>query len=115
MQNPKRIEGESMKLNMRKLRKEKGMTQTELGNCVSATTRQIGAWERGENELPLDYAYMIADALDCTIDELVNRPDFDYTHLKSDDERSLVGLYRALPNSGKKALLSGLLAYFSVE
>lgn len=70
-----------MKLNMRKLRKAKGMTQTELGNCVSATTRQIGAWERGENELPLDYAYMIADALDCTIDELVNRPDFDSPRL----------------------------------
>ena len=38
-----------MELNLREIRKKKGMTQNELALAVGASKRQIGAWERGES------------------------------------------------------------------
>ena len=62
-----------MKLNLKALRKSKQLTQEQLAALIGAAKRQVGAWERGENELTLDYASAIADVLECTIDELANR------------------------------------------
>ena len=44
-----------MELNLREIRKKKGLTQNELALAVGATKRQIGAWERGENDLPMEF------------------------------------------------------------
>ena len=62
-----------MKLNLKALRKNRQLTQEQLAALIGASKRQVGAWERGENELTLDYAYAIADVFECTIDELANR------------------------------------------
>lgn len=62
-----------MELNLREIRKKKGLTQNELALAVGATKRQIGAWERGENDLPMDFALSIADTLGCTVDDIARR------------------------------------------
>ena len=62
-----------MKLKLKDIRKEAGLTQEQLGDMIGATKRQVGAWERGENELLLSVACDICDALGCTLDELAGR------------------------------------------
>lgn len=62
-----------MNLSLRDIRKRSGMTQDQLAKAIGATKRQVGAWERGENDLPMDYAWMIADLLQCSIDDIAGR------------------------------------------
>lgn len=97
---------------MKRLRKERGFTQEQLAAMVNATKRQIGAWERGENELPMDYGVVIADVLNCTLDELSGRqcPAATISNV-TDDERELLELYRSLSARGQNAVLVGLREY----
>ena len=102
-----------MKTNLKSIRKSKGMTQDQLAQAVGASKRQIGAWERGENELPIDYAYAIADKLDCTLDDIAGRVRYAVIEMPKDelvtsDEQELLKLYRGLPERGKHAVIAGL-------
>ena len=62
-----------MELKLKDIRKAAGMTQSQLGYSIGATKRQVGAWERGENELPLSVAFDICEVFGCTLDELAGR------------------------------------------
>lgn len=46
------------------LRKEKGLSQTDLANSVGAPREAISNYERGEAVLSVDVAARIADALE---------------------------------------------------
>ncbi|MBQ1449394.1 MAG: helix-turn-helix transcriptional regulator [Eggerthellaceae bacterium] len=95
-----------MELNLRGIRKSRNLTQEELADKVSATKRQIGAWERGENDMPMDYAAAIADALGCSIDEIAGhvKPE-SASGCKSADEAELLRLYRFMDAIGREHLL----------
>lgn len=95
-----------MELNLKELRKKKGMTQLELAAAVGATQRKIGAWERGENDIPMDFAVSIADVLDCSVDDIAGR-SHTATVLSLDwNERTLIRLYRNMDDSQREILLS---------
>lgn len=110
-----------MQLVMRDIRKKKGYTQEQLAGAVGATKRQIGAWERGENDMPMDYAVAIADELGCSIDQIAGRStQYAYVAYDSSDEdiaaklrrktaRSdageLLDLYNSLSDEGRQQLL----------
>ena len=97
-----------MNLSLREIRRRSGMTQDQLAKAIGATKRQVGAWERGENDLPMDYAWTIADLLQCSIDDIAGRktlpimPEFPL----SVDEYDLLSTYRELSDSAKEALLT---------
>ena len=96
-----------MNLSLREIRRRSGMTQEQLAKSIGATKRQIGAWERGENDLPMDYASIIADVLDCSIDDIAGRearPIMPELPL-SVDEYDLLSTYRELSETQKEALL----------
>ncbi len=95
-----------MKLMLSEIRKRVGMTQEELGAAVGATRRQIGAWERGENDMPMDFAMQIANVLGCTIDELAGRKQRGTVLELSLDERDLVGCYRRMAAEDKVSFLN---------
>lgn len=59
---------------IKRLREQAGLSQAELAERVGVKTRTLGSWERGEREPDLMTAWMLADAMDCTIDELAGRP-----------------------------------------
>lgn len=96
-----------MNLSLREIRRRSGMTQEQLAKAIGATKRQIGAWERGENDLPMDYASLIADKLQCSIDDIAGRdahpimPELPLTV----DEYDLLSTYRELSETSKEALL----------
>ena len=62
-------------LQLRKIRKTKGMTQAELAREIGTTDRVVGAWERGETGLTLEDACDVARALGCTPNDLCGWPN----------------------------------------
>lgn len=59
-----------MKLLLKELRKQKGMTQEDLAKGVGQSKRVVGAWERLETQITLDDACRVCDALGCTPNDL---------------------------------------------
>lgn len=51
-------------------RKEKGWTQTELAERVGVNQIQVSRWENGKHLPTLEQFVCIADALNCSLDEL---------------------------------------------
>ena len=99
-----------MNLSMRELRKKKGLTQQQVAEAINATKRQVGAWERGENDLPMDYAFAIADLLDCTVDDIAGRSNVTYAPVTlsgalTANERELLDCYRAMTPERRETTL----------
>lgn len=59
-----------MKLLLKELRKQKGITQEELAKGVGQSKRVVGSWERLETQISLDDACRVCDALGCTPNDL---------------------------------------------
>ncbi|MGK6353476.1 helix-turn-helix domain-containing protein [Parapedobacter sp. DT-150] len=64
------------------LRKQKKMTQGDLGGKVGTSGDIIGKYERGENIPSIDVAAKIADALGVTLDYLVK--DGEHEHIDNE-------------------------------
>ena len=67
------------------LRKKKGWSQTDLAKQVEASREAIGKYERDEAQPSVETAKKIADALDVTLDYLVDEdalPAFDKNTVK---------------------------------
>lgn len=87
----------SYTLRMKELRKTKKLTQSQLASLIGETDRVVGAWERGETALPLDSAYKIALALDCSVNDLCGWPKGknEGREFEDDFEAELLRCYRA--------------------
>lgn len=56
---------------LKEIRKNRGMTQAELGEKVGTTARVVGSWERMETPIQMDDACKCANALNCTPNDLI--------------------------------------------
>lgn len=100
-----------MAINLREVRKNAGITQEELASRIGATKRQVGAWERGENDIPMDYAVSIADALGCSVDEIAGRSKVIPVLTLDWDERALIALFRLLRTRERELLMDVARAF----
>lgn len=72
------------KLQLKSLRKVAGIkTQKEMADRLGVPERRYASWEREEVGINLEQACMIADELECTLDELAGR-EWDSTEFYSD-------------------------------
>lgn len=62
-----------MELKMKQLRVARGLSQKEVAALAGMQVRRYGSYERGERSITLDDAAKIADALQCSLDELAGR------------------------------------------
>ena len=62
--------------NLRFLRIEKGLKQSELASQLSTTQRKVSYWESGKIEPDISSLWEIADFFSVTIDELIGREKF---------------------------------------
>ena len=53
------------------LRKERGLTQSQLGKMVEVTQQVIAEYERGFHNIPVYRLVMLADALEVPVEELL--------------------------------------------
>lgn len=60
---------------IRRLRKEKGWKQTDLGKRVNVSSQVISNWERGYTDLSHSDIISLAEALDTSTDYLLEKTD----------------------------------------
>ena len=65
------LEKETINTQIKKLRKEKGLTQNELGNILGLTDKAISKWESGDGNPDISLLPKIAKLFNVTIDYLL--------------------------------------------
>ena len=60
---------------IRQFRKEKNLTQEALATLLGAERTTVTMWESGSITPPTKYLVPLADALGCTLDELLRGED----------------------------------------
>ena len=65
------LEKETINTRIKKLRKEKGLTQNELGNILGLTDKAISKWESGDGNPDISLLPKIAKLFNVTIDYLL--------------------------------------------
>lgn len=68
---------------IKKFRKQKGLTQRELGLKVGVKHNTISSYENGTNEAEQDMMFLIAQALDISINDLF--PSIDDNHFTKEE------------------------------
>ncbi len=63
--------------NLQKLRKQKNLTQEALAEAVGVARQTIAKWEAGESTPDLEMSGRLASALEVTLDDLVNAPEYE--------------------------------------
>lgn len=97
-----------MNLQIMQLRKAAGYkNRSSFAEAIGVTERKLKAWETQENRIPFEDACMIADFLDCTLDELAGR--YEYIGTYSDErQRDLNNTFESLSDEGKDAALGSV-------
>lgn len=96
-----------MKLQLKRIRKEKKLSQTQLANMIGANLRTIGAWERGETMMSIEQLCRCCEILGATPNEMtgwyIEHPeDAPGTAAGTDPRRqAMVDAYDALTDDGK--------------
>lgn len=63
----------SFSTNLKALRIDKGLKQSDLAQKLSTTQRKVSYWENGKTEPDITSLWEIADFFDISIDELIGR------------------------------------------
>lgn len=66
--------------NLRRIRKERGMTQKELASLIMVTHSSISEWETGDKYPQIIWIYEIASKLGINPEDLV-RPNFSNSEI----------------------------------
>lgn len=64
------------------LRKENGMTQEELAEKMGVTAKSVSRWENGKTLPDISLLILLAELLNCTIQELLNGQRMSQEELK---------------------------------
>lgn len=103
------IEVESARLDreigarVRRARKERGLTQTQLGEALNVSFQQVQKYERGTNRISSSALVLIARVLDVSPHELlgsdgVKGSDIDWDLFTVDGADELLRIYRSIPS-----------------
>lgn len=60
-------------MNLKAMMKERKITAGELAAKIGATERQVKGWMYGESEPGIRHMIALADALECTVDQLIRK------------------------------------------
>ena len=91
----------SLKSRLAILRKDKGISQTELGNIAGIHPNVLGRYERGEATPSVDMAAKLADALGVSLDYLVGKTDMELDQNMIDKVLTI----QKLPEEDQKCIL----------
>lgn len=89
---------------IRDLREDSDLTQAELCERLQIYKTTYTNYEQGKHTVPLDFALMLADFYDVSIDYIAGRTQFKhsmYREALSEDEQRLLEQYRRLSERNK--------------
>ena len=107
-----------MQLQLKRIRKENGMSQAELADHLGIDIKTIGNWERGKTIPNVEQIWNCAVALSCTPNDLC---DWYATHPREESTPApqggsqLMSAYNALSEEGREVavnVVSGLTATY---
>lgn len=84
--------------NLYNLRKQKGLSQEELANCLNVSRQTISKWEVGDSTPDMEKLVAISELFEISLDALVM--ENASTHARADSAQS------EIPNEQKKNLLT---------
>lgn len=92
--------------NLKRIRKEKKLTQVELAHMIGFKDNAISAWENGTNSIDVAVLMLICEKLDVSIEEMYkgiakNNPSSGL----SEKEQGLINLFRQLPEEEQFKLI----------
>ncbi len=110
---------------IREIRKAKGMTMKQLGKIVGVTESAIGQYEKGKRKPDYEMLLKISEALDSSVDELLNGKKIPITESDgqkldiidlsqlTDDQRKLIEDVLRLNDQQRSAVLSVTESFLS--
>jgi transcriptional regulator with XRE-family HTH domain len=70
--NGARISSTNVKgVNLRRLRKAQGMTQTVLAELIGTVQAEVSFWENGVHGISMEKARKVAEALGCKLTDII--------------------------------------------
>lgn len=91
---------------------EKQITQQKLAEILNVSKQTVSGYETGYALPSVDTLIKLADFFGCTTDELLGRENYGTGSVEiigekvDEDEKKILGVYRALDKQGKRAFLS---------
>lgn len=103
-----------MNTRLQEFRKKAGWKNADdFARHIGIPPKTYRNYEQGIRNLNLEIASELCNELNCTLDDLIDKPEIRYSVVPmpnelDDDEQELIELYRSLPPRGKHAVLVGL-------
>ena len=94
---------------LRELRKAKGLTMKQLGSMVDATESMIQMLETGTRKPSFELLLKLGEALDCSVDELINgkkNPTTENDDGSSDLFTEIYNKFNQLPDDDREYIVS---------
>lgn len=99
---------------IKELRKEWGITQSDLAKIVNVTQDSISLWEMNKRVPDTQYIILLADYFNVTVDYILGRSD-DFGNVVvsenneiTPEEKELLTLFRSLPNIRRKTVMDSI-------
>lgn len=86
------------------LRKERNLTQDELGEKIGVTNKTVSRWENGNYLPPAEVLQILSELYDVSINELLSGGRLDEKHYKENAEEYIVADLMKKRNEAKKRL-----------
>lgn len=90
--------------NLYALRRERGMSQRELGEKIDVSAVTIGKWEKGETQPSLEHMLQLADLFHLSMDALAERASPTVPVLGEQDDLRHLQQYQKLDRHGKRVV-----------
>lgn len=103
-----------MNLQIKQMRKRSGLNQKDVAAAIGVPVRTYGSWERGERNINLEDACLIADVLRCTLDELAGR-EVPPPKVFTDKRQERMNHCYSMLNDESKEQLAGLASTFTAD
>ena len=85
-------------------RKQKGLSQAELGKLLGVQAQTIGRWETGKSKPNLETVNKLCEILDVTLHYFISEEHVDYQ--LNLEEAFIVNKFRELNDDGKQMIIS---------
>lgn len=96
---------------LRDLKEDKDLKQSIIAKLINSSENQYGRYERGENDIPLEKALILANYYNVSLDYIAGRTN-DKRGLTrselSDVETDFIKKFRSLSESGKGKIIERL-------
>lgn len=90
------------------LRKEKMLSQSDVGNILGITSQAVGLYEKEKRDIPNEYLIKLANYFDVSIDYILGKSDIRNTNINSSKQFYMTPVYgkisAGIPNWAEECL-----------